>query len=147
MNTYRFIRFVKEPVQRRGRLEDVVKVFFDIDDYPQNFFTEEEFMEFLESSELIEKGTRLWREIKDNLRVYGIHYVLDTKKGQLIHYGLEAAPEEQPSLKAAMNEMLETGGYLHNGGSHPRRRRKKDIHDYLKTNLPTIERIGQHAIH
>ncbi|MCA1800083.1 MAG: hypothetical protein LC687_04845 [Actinobacteria bacterium] len=142
METYRFIRFVKEPVNRRGRLEDVIKVFFDIDDYPQNYFEDEaDFLEFLKEAGFIVYGSKLWVEIKTKLRVYGIHYVLDTKKNQLVHFGLEAAPTPEPSMRAIMREQLHTSGALK--GPRGRRESNGDLHDYLKPVLQTIERIGR----
>lgn len=140
MNTYRFIRFVKEPVNRRGRIEDIIKVFFDIDDYPQNYFDEDEFLEFLQTSGFVTPGGPLWTDLKDKLKVYGVHYVLDTKKKQLVHFGLEAAPAAQPSMKSVMYEKLYRSGTLE---GRSREGKDKDLHDCLKPLLQTIERIGR----
>lgn len=107
MNTYRFIRFVKEPTQRRTGIEDVVKVFFDIDDRPQNYFSIEEFQDFLIRAGHMEENSELHRDLKTKLQTYGIHFVIDTKKGVVVDTSLEEAPVEQPSMKAIMTDMLQ----------------------------------------
>lgn len=144
VSTYRYIRFVKEPVARRGGLDDVVKVFFDIDDYPQNYFSEEEFLSFMVESGHLEEGAAEYRNLKTLLRTYGVHYVFDTKKKEVLKNGLEAAPEEAPSLRQTMQTMLQERGTFSN------RRRSQggpdNIHECLKKVNSYVERIGSHSL-
>jgi len=142
VKTYRYIRFVKEPVARRGGLQDIIKVFFDIDDYPQNYFTESQFLEFMVNSGHVEEGSPQYRQLKNLIRTYGIHYVFDTKEREVINTGLEPAPEETQSLRQTMDTMLQERGTF----SQRRRGQNHNIHECLQKMHSYVERIGSHSL-
>jgi len=106
LGTYRFIRFVKEPVRgRHNKIDDVVKVFYDIDSSPQGFFDTGEFIDFLDDKFSIQKNhPNLLIRIKKALNTYGIHFVLDIKKMEIS--AMEEAPTKPPTLKDDMSRLL-----------------------------------------
>lgn len=138
LDTYRFIRFTKEPKQgKRGRIEDVVKVYFDIDSAPESYYTPDQFIEFLNSQfSLDRKHPSLLSRIKTALASYGIHFILDVKKMNIT--ALEVAPERVPGMKEEMHRMMKeqlgkppkgnTSGFLSDAAI---RKGTKDVFDRL----------------
>lgn len=104
MLTYRYIRWTLEPVQRRTGIEDVVKVYFDIDSQPAQILDRDSFIQFLKDEHNMQSDAPTLSKIRKALTTYGVIFRLDLKTHDIRSLEVQKDPPE--TLRETMQRVL-----------------------------------------
>ena len=143
MMTYRFVRWTLEPVKRKGLIDDIVKVRFDIDSQAHQQFTPQTFLAFLRDEHTIDKRfPDVYIQVKRALTNYELQFVLDLQTGHI--QSLTEKRDKATTLRQDILDNVEQSGVLDPRGARRAQQLKgQDLFSRVSSLQPFYHSIGR----